>query len=300
MTLKETQKRMAQALMTPLGPSGRIRRRAANGELMSREAAGIIKRNSRLSSIERLEIYSRSYWFRLLGSLADDFPGLRAVLGARAFEHLSEAYLTDCPSQSFTLRDLGSRMEEWLRNHPEHLGSNPELALDMTRLEWAHVVAFDGPEEKVLGPEDLVEITTKLRACVQPYGSFLELSYAVDELRGAVNADSEGSSVASNVASDRRRRQVRRVRRLETQRIFLAVHRLDLTVYYRRLTPEEFRVLSALRNGRSISAAIRFGFDGSPIHSEDRPALLGAWFSTWAQFGWLATRPKSKRGKHSS
>ncbi len=94
----------------PLISGDRIARTTADGAPMAQEAAAFIKANDRLTSLERLEIYSRSYWFRLLDSLRDDFPALAAVLGPPAFERLARAYLADCPSQSFTLRDLGSRM----------------------------------------------------------------------------------------------------------------------------------------------------------------------------------------------
>jgi hypothetical protein len=43
-------------------------------------AASYFQPNDRLTSFERLEIYNRQYWFRLLESLHEDFPGLRAVL----------------------------------------------------------------------------------------------------------------------------------------------------------------------------------------------------------------------------
>ena len=67
----------------------------------------IIKPNDRLTSFERLEIYNRQYWFRLMAGFAEDFPGLHAVLGGRRFDAMAKAYLIDCPSQSFTLRNLG-------------------------------------------------------------------------------------------------------------------------------------------------------------------------------------------------
>ena len=204
MTLAETQRRMAAALMRPLTSGDRIARTTSAGAPMSQEAAAFIKANDRLTSLERLEIYSRSYWFRLLDSLRDDFPGLAAVLGAPAFERLAKAYLADCPSQSFTLRDLGSRLETWLREHPEFAGKNCDLALDMVRLEWAHIVAFDGPGEKAVGPEDLVELRPSLRACVQPYISLLALHYPVDELRLQINADQEGSSADAGAGSSSR------------------------------------------------------------------------------------------------
>src|SRR5260370_2672270 len=155
MTLLEVQRRMARAIMQPLTGADRIAPKAD---------ARYIKPNARLSSRERLEIYSRSYWFRVLDSLYDDFPGLRAVLGRPAFHRLSKAYLADCPSRSFTLRNLGSRLEDWLREHPEFAGTHYALAINMVRLEWAHIEAFDNAAAKSLMPEVLRNTGHKVRA----------------------------------------------------------------------------------------------------------------------------------------
>src|SRR5260370_32290524 len=48
-----------------------------------------------LSSVERLEIYNRQYWFRLYDSFEEDFPGLKAVLGQKRFERLMRAYRSE-------------------------------------------------------------------------------------------------------------------------------------------------------------------------------------------------------------
>ena len=72
MKLLEVQKRMANAMFQPLTSSDRV----APGT-----DAGFIKPNRYLSSAERLEIYSRSYWFRVLDSLYEDFS--RIARGAR-------------------------------------------------------------------------------------------------------------------------------------------------------------------------------------------------------------------------
>jgi len=298
MTLLETQRRMAAALMLPLTPDDRIASRAPNGSTMEKEAAAFIKPNSRLSSLERLEIYSRSYWFRLLDSFRDDFPGLAAILAARGFERLARAYLADCPSRSFTLRDLGSQLEGWLAQHPEFAGGNPDLARDMVRLEWAHIVAFDGPAEKVLGPEDLAELKPGLRVGLQPYISLFELSYPVDEFRVKTNAGHDDLTAASNVPAGRTKRGTPRAVRPTREQVFVAVHRLDLSVYYRRLTREQFRLLCALRAGRSIAGAIETCFEGSSVAAGDIPELLRIWFSAWAQFGWLTRRRRTNGGSH--
>lgn len=147
-------------------------------------------------------------------SLRDDFSGLVAVLGPSAFERLAQAYLVKCPSQSFTLRDLGSRLQSWLEQHPNFAGADYVLALDMVRLEWAHIVAFDGAGEKVLGPEHLIELKPSLRMGLQPCISLLDLHYPVDELRVKVNAGQEGSTVTSNLALRKTRRAARHAQQL--------------------------------------------------------------------------------------
>jgi hypothetical protein len=299
MTLLETQRRMAAALMLPLTPDDLIARRAPSGSTMEKEVAAFIKPNSRLSSLERLEIYSRSYWFRILDSFRDDFPGLAAILGARGFERLARAYLADCPSRSFTLRDLGSQLEAWLERRPEFAGGNRELVRDMVRLEWAHIVAFDGPTEKVLGPEDLVELKPSLRLGLQPYISVLELDYPVDELRLKTNAACEDLRATSNVPTGRTKRGTLRTVRPARKQVFVAIHRLDLSVYYRRLTREQFRLLCALRAGCSIAVAIETAFQETAVPAGDIPELLKIWFSAWTQFGWLTPRRRTDGGSRS-
>jgi Putative DNA-binding domain len=96
-----------------------MQRTAHGGGRISAYAAQYIKPNERLTSFERLEIYNRQYWFRVLASMAEDFPGLRAILGQRRFEDMCRAYLAECRSRSFTLRNLGARLETWLRRNPK-------------------------------------------------------------------------------------------------------------------------------------------------------------------------------------
>src|SRR5580765_8048012 len=122
MKLMQLQRTMARAVMQPLTSSERMQRRAPDGGPMKRYASRFIKPNDRLTSFERLEIYNRQYWFRVLSALIEDFPGLRAVLGERRFDAMAKAYLIANPSRSFTLRNLGSRMEPWLRKNPKWAG----------------------------------------------------------------------------------------------------------------------------------------------------------------------------------
>jgi hypothetical protein len=281
MNLLELQRRMAGAIMAPLGTADRLARAA------SAEAGEIIKPNGRLTSSERLEIYAHSYWYRILDSLYDDFAGLRAIVGARAFDKLSRAYLAEMPSESFTMRNLGSRLTTWLARHPEHAGKNPALALDMVRLEWAHVVAFDGEAERVLGPEDLLELTPHMTFRLQPYITLLALEYPVDDLHLRVSALAEGHGDASNaVLRHKERRAVERFS-LKREAVYVAVHRVDEWVYYRRLDAGEFQLLDALRGGKPVGDAIDSVFGESDVPLDELRGKVEGWFRAWAEGGWF-------------
>src|SRR5260370_33624875 len=103
MKLATLQRTVARAVMQPLTPAERMQRSAPGGGLMSSYAARFIKPNDRLTSVERLESYTRQYWVRLLSSMIDDFPGFRAGLGAQRCEPICQRILTACPSRSFDL-----------------------------------------------------------------------------------------------------------------------------------------------------------------------------------------------------
>jgi hypothetical protein len=294
MKLLNLQRRMARAVMTPLTPSERMRPAAPNGRSMRAVAADFIKPNDRLTSFERLEIYNRQYWFRILSSFAEDFPGLRAVLGEKKFDSVAKAYLTANPSRSFTMRNLGSKLEGWLRKHTSLAGSRKNLALDMVRLEWADINAFDGKAEVALKPEDLAAAdASKLRLRLQPYIHLLDLRYPVDDLLLEVR-DTEDVEVASNAFDEhRKRKRVRAVARLKPGAIFLAVHRLDFSVYFRRLEREEFVILSELHKGKTLSRAIESAFRGSSIEMDERPSHVQRWFHAWAALGWFTKQEQN-------
>ena len=283
MRLIELQRRMAADIMRPLTLHDNLSPKV--------KAADYVAPNGRLTSHERLEIYSRSYWYRILDSLYDDFPGLRAILGDAAFHKLSRAYLAAHPSRSFTMRNLGCALEGWLRPRRQYTGGKHALALDMVRLEWAHIEAFDGPSAKPLGPEDLLELGPGLRMSLQPYITLLDVHHAVDDLRIGVSRDENLHAAASNAVTAPRHGAPRR-KSLPRQKegIFVVVHRFDNSVYYRRIEPEGFRILTALRRGDSIATALEAGFAGSALSADEFEARIAKWFAMWSELGWLCQR----------
>ena len=290
MNLVELQRKFNEALTTPLNSEEGIRDRTSRGDSMQTLVEGIVKPNDRLTSVERLEIYSRSYWFRILSSLNEDFVGLRAVVGDRKFDALAEAYLAEKPSRSFTLRNLGSRLESWLRANPKYINPHEQLALDMVRLEWADIECFDALEEPTLGLHEIQGLGEDPELRLQPHIQLLDLNFPVDNLLLQIRQENdEESDEASNTFSEKRSRsRLKSVRKSKPKPTFVVVHRTDYLVYFKRVTPEAFRLLSALRNGKKLSGAIDLAFNPSTLPETKIMELVQAWFADWAEWGWFS------------
>jgi len=287
MDLDHIQRSMFNAVRQPLTAAEGMRQRSTDGRSMKGIAEEIIKPNDRLTSFERLEIYNRQYWFRVLGALSEDFEGLRLIIGDRTFEKLSIAYLQDCPSRSFTLRNLGSRLESWLRSHTEFVKGVEEIAIDMVRLEWAEIESFDEAAKPKLTEADLANLGPDPRFSLQPHLRLLDLRYPVDQILLRIRRQQRVIDIASNAVADRPPRRRRPRRSLpKPEKIFLAVHRADNSVYFKRLDPEAFAILSDLRNGKRLSDAVQ-RVDWRKISGEQAAERVQAWFALWSSLGWF-------------
>ena len=114
MNLLELQRRMAEDVRRPLTADYEMQRTTEDGASTEEIAASYIKPNARLSSFERLEIYNRQYWFRVISAVSEDFPALNAVMGPKLSTRWSWPTFAENPSTSWTLRDLGARLPEFL------------------------------------------------------------------------------------------------------------------------------------------------------------------------------------------
>jgi hypothetical protein len=273
--LRELQQRFGNAVMQPLTAKDDAPRR------LKPEADAILRPNDRLTSLERLEIYSRSYWYRVLDSLVEDFPGVRAIVGVREFHAISRDYLLEHPSRSYTLRDLGSHFLEWLRKHPERIGTHRRLVLEMAQLEWAHIEAFDAAEQPTITPEQWTRGGGDAVLKLQPYIRLVAATYPVDDILLQVR-DVEDSN---HKISAWRRRQLPQI---APGNASIVVHRIDYSVCYRRVECEALRLLQAIADRQPLGAALEFAFQQSAIPEEQWPALVQEWFGLWMSLGWFA------------
>ena len=284
--LRDVQQRFAAVVMRPLTPDWTAQPVWTDGRSSQDVVAEFIKPNDRMTSLERIELYNKQYWYRLIDILYEDYPGLATILGDRGFRAFSEEYLVAHPSRSGLLRNLGVHLSAFITARPELSAPNTDMARDMARFEWAQVEAFDRAEKPPLKPDDLLgkdPATTHLS--LQPYLSLLDLGFAVDKLLIAVKKQSlrsESSNATDGLAHVHRRRRLAR-----REKVQLVVHRSENRVYVKRIAPEARAILSSLRDGASIAEAVGNALESTTDEATDWPAMIQKWFALWMSFGWF-------------
>jgi hypothetical protein len=288
--LRKFQRMMATAVLRPLTDDDNLQPKWIDGRSMEKVAAEFIKPNDRLTSFERLQLYNRMYWYRLFDAIRDDCPGLLSVLGDRGFWRLSQAYLAKCPSQSFTLRNLSSRLADFIRDNPKLTAPRTALAIEVARFEWAQTVAFDGAAHDVV-PVSYFAGTppSRIRLGIQPYVTLLELQHPVDKyILRMKKRDSLRSEASNTLAKPTAGVKVRRLPLPKKGLTHVAVHRLEGQLFYKRLDPAAYRVLFALSKGQTLARAIAAAGPGAT------PGRMRGWFKVWMALGWFcAYRNKS-------
>ena len=164
----------------------------------------------------------------------------------------------------------------------------------MVRFEWAQVVAFDGPSKPVITPDDLIDTPPdKLRLGLQPYLSILKLDYPVDDFLIAVKKDADSlrgeASNAINSAPSAHRESTQ-IPLPQPEVTYLAVHRFDNMLYFKRLEPEGYIILEALAAGSTLEDACVKAVEQSTRANADWQALIKEWFDNWAALGWFCRR----------
>jgi hypothetical protein len=293
--LRQLQRLMLAAVCRPLGRNNRTRRRWSDGRTTAAVVGEFTAANDRLSALDRIEIYNRMYWFRVLDSVLDDCPGLHALLGPQRFWRLARAYLERHPSRTFTLRNLCRHLPRFIAAEPRLTTPRTVAARDLALFEWAQIVAFDSA---ALRPVALARLRAadpaRLRLALQPCLTLLRLDHAVDDYLIAVKERDRALRTASSQTVIPQAAAAVPVAaswpRLRRERVHLAIHRHDNQIYSKRLGAAEFRLLRALAAGRTLSAACAAAFRASSLPLAEQVASVRGWFRLWSRLHWLCPR----------
>ena len=161
----------------------------------------------------------------------------------------------------------------------------------------AHIESFDSATRPILPTELLADISEETRICLQPHVRLLKLHHAVDDALIALRSEDGSSNSSSNSATAARIvRRFRQVSGLDSDTIYLAVHRFEDTVYYKRLGQEDFQLLQAIQDGQSLMDAIDAAFESSSMPEDERPGYIKSAFHHWMSLGWLCAPSATDEG----
>jgi hypothetical protein len=197
-----------------------------------------VRGDERLGAVERLEVYARMYFFRLLDCLAEDFPAVHAVVGHERFHVLVRDYLECHPSTSRSVRSLGRFFAQFLDGHA--FGAEPPFAADLARFEWALLEAFDARDAAPLAAEHLKSVPMEqwpdLRLALTPSLRIIEAGAPVQEVWTAVTKGQSPPTITG-------------------QRTVIRIWREDLRVFHRVIGDVELVALRVIERGTTFAAA---------------------------------------------
>ncbi len=231
----------------------------------------------RQSSVERLAVYARAYWARLLECLREDYPLVGRAVGAEAFDALAAAYLIDHPSTSYTLAALGAKFPAYLADtappDDDRLRAVPELAA----LERAVTEVFDLDGGETLGfltADDLqraaLEPWAEFRPTVLPTVRLLAFRFDVDRWFTSLR-DGEVAPPG------------------ESGPCYVALSRREFIVRRHRLSRGQYVLLRSLAAGGSLGQAIAELAADEAAAELDVSDVLRSWFADWSRAGLFRT-----------
>jgi hypothetical protein len=255
-----------------LGPNAR-----EHMELSPDELERVVTRSRSLTAAERVAIYGRAYHARLTECLEAEFRVLRQALGEDLFRMFARAYLSNCPSQSYTLADLGKGFPGYLHDTRPAEGAEekeeawPDFIIDLARFERAFSEVYDGPGVEgtpMLSAEGLRTLLTDqdLHVRVTPAVSLrlLTFRYPVHDYFHAARHGQEPELPAP----------------AET---FLAMNRRDYVVTTIELSATQHALLSGLLEGQTVGQSLRRAGASLP----DQRQQLIACIETWSKQGFF-------------
>ncbi|MES1172923.1 MAG: DNA-binding domain-containing protein [Myxococcales bacterium] len=243
--------------------------------LLTQRAKQLVKSSGRLTPVQRLEIYREQFWLRHTSALGEDFPGVRGLLGQAEWQRLIEGYLETFPPRSFTLRDLGLRLPEYIEGRRGLL--NHALCHDMARLERGYIEIFDAADALPITPEALAAIPEgaweRARLVIHPAVRLLQLNYPVALLRKQlIEAESSGEAVILP----------------EPSRHCWLLFRRDLQLFHEPIEDAAHALLAALMRAAPLLAACERAQAEVPEEAATIAERVGPWFESWAARGFIS------------
>ena len=181
--LLEFQRTLARAVMQPMSARDNMKRGGRRSRKSNQDGVALVKPNSRLSSLERLEIYQPLVLVSRAGCVQRGFSGSARAAWAQGSSTGCGAAIWPIARPSHSPCATWARI--WWRGWSGILrwrGANYGIALEMAKLEWAHIESFDAAEHERLSPADIAALAPESGLRLQPHLRLIVVEHEVDRL----------------------------------------------------------------------------------------------------------------------
>lgn len=239
--------------------------------LQQAEVEAHIQASPALAPAQRLAIYQRGYYARLLQCLEGQYKALCHALGKELFDDFARDYLKAHPSHSPTLSELGAHFPDFLENtRPDKDEVEKEswidFMVDLARFEWQLYRVFDAPghEGKPYADASVPDESLRLQPCFFLY----QYRFPVDAYYHAV-ARGEDPDIPAAKAR------------------YLAICRKDYSIGIFSLLAPQYVFLTEVAKGSGIKTALKStatAFDSPETAAQQAWAT---WKTNWCPAGFF-------------
>jgi len=214
--------------------------------------------SERLSARDRLGIYNRGYFYRLLAALASVFVHTKRLLGDRDFERLGLAYLARNPSEHPAVERVGRAFSAHLRGE-----SAQATIVDLAALEWARLCALVAPNPASVASVHTIQPSQFPQARLHFVPSLRWLELDPRALSAFAGEQPDSSATAPLRPACR-----------------VAIWRSQHAVLHQALDESEWQAFSRAASGATLSQVCSVFDRGSAAEDEQRAfQVLSSWFA---------------------
>jgi len=227
------------------------------------------------------DVYVAAYRLRLAEFLSVDYPALRAMLGAPAFDELAEDYISSQPSNSRNARWYSTRLPDFMS---ESDAWRDPRAISLAKFERALTDAFDARDAQALPISALGALPPEswpaLAFDFHPSLALLDLAPGATAAHQAYVAAEEAAAGETGDESDSAEADAG----LDAENDAggpTAIWRANGDAVYRELEADEFLALNEAMNGQTFGAICQMvAFAEEPEVAPQRLAqFLASWFT---------------------
>jgi hypothetical protein len=227
-----------------------------------------------LSSEERLGIYANMYFWRLIDVLGDTFEVVRKSIGDDRFHDLAKAYLQVHPSKKYTLGELGLHFEAFIADYDEEELPERDFLKEMARLEWSINTVFSAARSEHLDVDQLVKIPND--------------AWATARFETVKAFDLHAFRYSTNLYWQQFHNEEEPAFPPEKQASHVVVVRRDYVVWRYDIRLEQYTLLKAFNDGKSLNEALIACAELPGIDFADLTSSLTAWFQEWTADGFFS------------